>query len=149
MVGAALFLLSACSKQDKVVIVEGDDPAMKAAIAEARSTLPQFWQVFEKRNRDESDFSLKVKVTDSKGTEHFWVSDLDRHGGKIQGTINNDPEVVASVKLGQRIDIQEADISDWLYMRGGKIVGNRTMIPLLKKMPKEEAEKYRKMLAEP
>ncbi len=31
------------------------------------------------------------------------------------GTINNDPEMVKNVKLGDRITIPEADISDWLY----------------------------------
>ena len=65
------------------------------------------------------------------------------------GTINNDPNIVASVKLGDRIEIPEADISDWLYMRGGKMVGNRTLVPLLKTMPAKEAEAYRKMMTEP
>ena len=37
---------------------------MNAAIAKARETLPHFWQVFEKHGRGESDFALKVKITD-------------------------------------------------------------------------------------
>jgi uncharacterized protein YegJ (DUF2314 family) len=41
------------------------------------------------------------------------------------------------------------NISDWLYIRGGKMVGNRTLVPLLKTMPEKEAASYRKMLAEP
>lgn len=144
-----LSLLTACSKRDKVVNVEDDDPEMVAAIAEARDTLPQFWQVFDKRERGESDFSLKVKISDKRGTEHFWATELERRDGKTRGTINNDPNIVASVKLGDRIEIPEADISDWLYMRDGKMVGNETLRPLLKKMPEAEAEKLRKMMANP
>ena len=144
-----LSLLTACSKRDKVVNVEDDDPEMVAAIAKARDTLPQFWQVFDKRERGESKFSLKVKITDKKGTEHFWATDIERRDGKTMGTINNDPNIVASVKLGDRIEIPEADISDWLYMRGGKMVGNETLRPLLKKMSAAEAERLRSMMADP
>ena len=147
---AVLFsLLTACSKRDKVVNVEQDDPEMVAAIAKARDTLPQFWQVFDKRDQGESDFSLKVKVTDKRGTEHFWATDIERRDGKTMGVINNDPNIVASVKLGDRIEIPEADISDWLYMRSGKMVGNETLRPPLKKMPAAEAEKLKRMIANP
>ena len=65
------------------------------------------------------------------------------------GTISNDPNIVASVKLGDRIAIPEADISDWLYMREGKMVGNRTLMTLLKTMPAKDAEAYKEMMAEP
>ena len=149
LVAILLSLIVGCSQRDKVVNVEDDDPEMVAAIAKARSTLPQFWQVFDKPERGESKFSLKVKITDKNGTEHFWATDIERREGKTMGTINNDPNIVGSVKLGDRIEIPEADISDWLYLRDGKMVGNRTLIPLLKKMPVKEAEAYRKMMAEP
>ena len=142
-------MLTACSRKDKVVNVEDDDPEMVAAIAEARKTLPQFWQVFEKRERGESKFALKVRITDKKGTEHFWASDIERRDGKMIGTINNDPNIVASVKLGDRIEIPEADISDWLYMRDGKMVGNRTLKPLFKSMPAAEVKQLKSIMAEP
>jgi uncharacterized protein YegJ (DUF2314 family) len=108
-----------------------DDAEMTAAIAKAREALPQFWQTFEKQDQGESGFALKLKVTDARGTEHFWVTNLERNDGKMMGTVNNDPQTVASVKLGQRVEIREADISDWLYLRDGKIVGNHTLKPLL------------------
>ncbi|MEJ0089851.1 MAG: DUF2314 domain-containing protein [Limisphaerales bacterium] len=146
-VGLALF--AACSKRDKVINVADDDPEMLAAIAKARDTLPQFWQVLDKPEHGESEFALKVKITDKRGTEHFWATDIRRQDGKIMGTINNDPEVVASVKLGDKIQIPEADISDWLYMCNEKMVGNETLRPLLKKMPSDEAEKLKKIMANP
>jgi uncharacterized protein YegJ (DUF2314 family) len=147
---AVLFsLLAGCSKRDEVVNVEADDPEMVVAIAKARETLPQFWQIFDKRERGESDFALKVKITDERGTEHFWATEIERRDGKTKGTINNDPNIVASVKLGDRIVIPEADISDWLYMRDGKMFGNETIRPLLKKMPAAEAEKLKRMMANP
>src|SRR5262249_35571822 len=100
---ATLFV--GCSKQDKVVSVRSDDPDMTAAIAKARDTLPQFWQIFEKHDHGETDFSLKIKITDKKGTEFFWLTGIERKEDKIFGTINNDADIVGSVKLGDRISI--------------------------------------------
>lgn len=148
-----LALFTGCSKQDKgedkVINVAPDDAEMNAAIAKARTTLPEFWKVFEKPEHGENGFSLKVRITDKRGAEHFWVTDIQRQDGKIMGTINNDPEVVASVKMGQRIEVPDADISDWLYMRDDKMVGNETVRPLLKRMPADEANKIKSMLANP
>jgi uncharacterized protein YegJ (DUF2314 family) len=149
VLGMLLSALTACSNQDKVVLVEDDDAEMAAAIAKARSTLPHFWQVFDKRERGESKFSLKVEVKDERGREFFWVTDLQRRDGKTMGTINNDPNTVANVKLGDRIEIPEADIADWLYMRDGKMIGNETLKPLLKRMPAEEAARLKSIMADP
>src|SRR5262249_51281456 len=105
--------------------------------------------VFDKPERGESGFSLKVKITDKGGTEHFWATEIERRDSKIMGTINNDANLVAKVKLGDRIQIPEADISDWLYMRDGKMVGNETLNPLLKKMPAAEARRLKSIMADP
>jgi uncharacterized protein YegJ (DUF2314 family) len=154
----ALFLilllpsLSSCSgsaDKDKVVSVAADDSEMTAAIAKARRLLPQFWQTFDRREHGEKDFCLKVKITDKDKVEHFWVVDIERKDEKIFGTVNNDPEIVHNVKIGDRISIPEGDISDWLYMRDDKMVGNYTLRVLFKQMSASEVEKYKKMLADP
>lgn len=149
-----LFLLlccwfAACSERDTGISVPSDDPAMDAAIAKARDTLPQFWQAFQARSRGDDGFALKVRIDDEFGTEYFWVINIERRDGTITGEINNDPGVVRSVKLGERIEVPERDISDWLFMRRGKMVGNETLRPLLKLMPEAEAERLKSMLAEP
>ena len=109
---------------------------------------PQFWHVFDRREHGESDFSLKVRIRDKDATEHFWLVDVERRNVRTFGTIDNDPETVNNVKAGDRVEIPEADITDWTYMRDGKIVGNFTIRPLLKSMPPEQAEKVRKALAD-
>ncbi len=144
-----LSLFAACSKRDKVINVEEDDPEMVAAIKTARETLPHFWQICEKPARGETNFALKVKITDKRGTEHFWATDVVRRDGKILGTINNDPNIVNSVKLGDRVEIPEAEISDWLYMRDGKMIGNQTVKPLFKQMPPDEVKQLKAMMADP
>src|SRR6266704_1848831 len=111
LITVLVMLLTACSKRDKVIGVAGDDPEIMAAISKARETLPHFWQVFDKPERGESGFSLKVRITDKKGIEHFWATDVER--------------------------------------RDGKMVGNRTLKPLFKKMPAAEVERLKRMMADP
>ncbi len=135
--------------QDKPTMVVAGDPDMEAAFAKARSKLPLFWKAFERPTRGETKFALKVKITDASGAEYFWVNRIQKKGDKVSGTINNEPHIVKSVKLGQRIDIADDQIVDWLFMRNDKMVGNETLRPILKKMPKEEAAKHEAIMEEP
>ena len=149
LIGLLLTLLTACSKRDKVVGIGDDDPEMAAAIAKARQTLPQFWQVFDKREHGESNFVLVVRITDKGRIEHFHTTDFERREGKTMVTISNAPKIVASVKLGDRIEIPETGITDWSYMRDGKYVGMTTFKARFKQMPAADVEQVKKMMADP
>ena len=113
----------------------------------ARSEVDSF--VAELAKGDGEDFAVKAPIRDGDNVEHFWLSDVVYRDGEFQGTIGNDPGIVTNVTFGQSWTIKKAEISDWMFMRGGKMYGNYTMRPLLKTMPAEEAEQYRSMLAEP
>lgn len=134
---------------DKVTAVDSEDADMKAAIANARSLLPHFWQTVDAPKRGERGFALKVRITSGGEAEHFWLTPIERKDGKIFGTINNDPNKVKTVKLGQRIEVPEPDITDWLYIREGKMIGNYTLRAMFKTMPPEQAESFKKKLGEP
>jgi len=54
-----------------------------------------------------------------------------------------------SLKLGDRIEIPEADITDWSYMRDGKYVGMITFKARFKHMRAADVEQARKMMADP
>jgi uncharacterized protein YegJ (DUF2314 family) len=149
LIGVLLTLLTACSKRDNVVGIGDDDPEMAAAIAKAQETLPQFWRVFDKRDRGESNFVLVVRITDKGRIEHFHTTDFERRDGKTVVTISNTPKIVASVKLGERIEIPKADITDWSYMRDGKYAGLFTMRPRFKHMPPEQVEAFKRVMTDP
>jgi uncharacterized protein YegJ (DUF2314 family) len=61
----------------------------------------------------------------------------------------NAPEDATWMREGERVEIPEDRISDWMFMRNGKIVGNETMRPALKHMDPEEAAQYRAMYEGP
>jgi len=59
-----------------------------------------------------------------------------------------DPQTVLSVKFGQRIDADPDKISDWMYRLDGKIKGGETIRVIVGRLPKEEADSYRELLAD-
>lgn len=155
ILGAALLLACAVAEvvraQDSSYIkIPNRDPEMEAAKAKARATLSQFWEKLERPGPGEEGFALKVSLPYSpRDTEHIWTKDVERKDGKITAVINNRPRDVKTVRLGQRIEIREDQISDWMFVRNGKMVGNFTLRPMLARMPPADAARYRAMLEEP
>ena len=94
--------------------------------------------MFDKREHGESNFVLVVRITDKGRSEHFFTTDFERRDGKTMVTISHAPKIVASVKLGDRIEITEADITDWQYMRDGKYVGMTTFKARFERMPPDD-----------
>lgn len=147
--GLLLLVVPGCQKStpDTLVKIADDDNEMDAAIERARGEADLF--VAELSKPTGEMYAVKVAIQDGEDTEHFWLNDLTYKNGEFHGTINNKPGVVKNVKLGQPWSVKKGEISDWMFLRDGKIHGNYTMRPLLKSMPPEEAAKYRAMLAYP
>ena len=140
---------SSSSGKDETIPVEASDAEMNAAIETARKSIGDFWRQFEDPDLGVDGFALKVRILDGETVEHFWLIEIERSAFEFSGIINNEPNSVMTVKLGQRYVFKEADISDWLFRRNGKIVGNETLRVLFKSMPPEEAAEYRAMLETP
>jgi len=144
-------LVPSCSKRDNVTALWDDHPEMVVAISNAQATLPQFWHVYDTRPAGESNFMLRIKITEHDRTEHFHVNTFERHDNRIMVTISNAPKIVTTVKLGDRVEIPAADISDWGYTRDKKIFGMYTFKAQIKHMNLSPAEidAIRKTMAEP
>ena len=143
----AASLCSCSNKPDTLVDGGYDEQEMAAAIVRARSEVDAF--IAELANPSGTNHAVKVPIEDDGETEHFWVTDVSYANGEFEGIIGNDPGIVENVESGQKWTAPKAEISDWLFMREGKMYGNYTMRPLLKAMPKDQAEAFREMLAEP
>lgn len=139
----------ACSRSKPETLIEGgyNEAEMVSAIDRAKSEVDSFIATLESRGG--SDFAVKVPIQDGDKTEHFWLIDISCRDGEFEGKIGNDPGVVSNVAFGQTVRVRKDEISDWLFMRSGKMHGNYTMRPLLATMPQADAEYYRSLLAEP
>jgi uncharacterized protein YegJ (DUF2314 family) len=142
--------VAAVAQDSGSITVPNEDQELNEARDKARSLLGHFWQKLGDPGPDETGFAIKVALPHGRNsTESIWTKDIERKDGKISAVINNVPREVTTVRVGERIQIAEGQISDWMYMRAGKIVGNFTMRPLLKRMQPQDAARYRAMLADP
>lgn len=146
--GGASAILGGAGSGDKTVSVSSEDAEMNAAMQKARDTLPMFWTKHASPESDEESFSVKLGISDGKNVEHFWCGDIKGDAAKASCAIGNEPQSVFTVKIGQRVDIDPAIISDWMYMKSGKIKGGQTIRALIPKLSEEEAQSYRAMLAD-
>jgi len=133
-----------------VVDVRTADVEMNAAIARARATLPKFWASYEAPKPTEAQHSLKVRFPTRNGAEHIWMDEVKRlPNGAYSGLFANEPRDLPGKRAGDKVEFAEADISDWMFMRNGKIVGGETIKPLLKSMPKADADALRARMEQP
>jgi uncharacterized protein YegJ (DUF2314 family) len=125
-----------------VVGVADEDVTMNAAMREARSTVQAFIVALKSPKPNQEAFSIKKQFADSNGAEHMWISDLQYDGKEFKGRLSNEPVDVNSVKLGDNVTVAPQDISDWMYLDKGKLVGGYTIRVLYDKMTPEEQKKF-------
>ena len=154
----ALALLASLALADAVVNVPKGDPEMAAAFAKARASLGGFLEKLRHPPAGTENFSVKVGFSDaangsgyaivnpgagSDKVEYFWMVGIKETASGFTAAIGNGPEIVKSVREGQVVAFQRAQIADWMYFEGGKIKGNYTMCPLLSRMGEAEAQEMR------
>jgi uncharacterized protein YegJ (DUF2314 family) len=132
------------AKRDGIAYVEKNDAEMAAAMRRARETLPEFLKLARAPRPMMGGFAVKVAVSEADDTEFFWITPFEQQKDQFRGRINNAPQLVKKVKFGQTIAFKEEEIVDWLYQDRGAMRGNFTACVLLKREPRDEAEKFMK-----
>jgi uncharacterized protein YegJ (DUF2314 family) len=151
---ALLPALGACDKQtiseraenDEIAVVNHDDPAMTRAFEKARATLDDFFREAASPRDGTTQYSVKVGITDGANTEYFWVVDFERNGDTMTGILNNEPDLVKTHKIGDRISFTREQVVDWTYLEPAarRMHGNFTACAMLVHEDPSEAEEFRK-----
>jgi uncharacterized protein YegJ (DUF2314 family) len=129
-------------QRDEVIWLPKGDPDMAAAMRKARETLPQFLALWRAPRASTSHFAVKVGIHDRARdlVEYFWITPFVEKDARYSGQIDNDPNTVKTVKLGDTISFGPEEIVDWLYLDGGEMKGNYTACSLFRRAPRQEAE---------
>jgi uncharacterized protein YegJ (DUF2314 family) len=128
--------------QPPISYVADDDPKMTAAMAEARRTVDRFILSLNNPKPSQSSFSVKLLIEDGDHGEHMWILPVRYEGGKFYGTINNEPDKVTTVKIGDEVSVAKDQVSDWMYIENRKLVGGYTLRVLRNSMPEKEREEF-------
>ena len=133
-----------------IIETPAGDPKLEAAYKRAKETFGFFLERFAKPD-GETSFSVKLKYdTVMIGRwEHIWASDLKREGDALTAAIANTPRDIPNLISGQRVTIDESRISDWGYVKKGKMHGYYTVRAILDRIPPDQAKFYRGILAPP
>jgi uncharacterized protein YegJ (DUF2314 family) len=133
-----------------VVDVRAADAEMNAAIAYARDTLPTFWASYDALKPTESGHCQKVRFAGDGYVEHFWMADVEKlPDGNYSSRFGNEPNNLPGKTIGDQAEFEQADITDWMFMRNEKIAGGVTIKLLLKSMPKKDADAMRARMEQP
>jgi len=149
MFAAPLTLAHADDDDNGVIYSDHSEPEMIKAVATARETLPKFWEIYDSGDRSYSDFSIKVGlVTTDDSYEHIWVNDVKNKNGKMSGKLANDPVNIPDLKFGDKVNFTVDEVTDWAYIRGGRLHGHHTTRVLMKTMDPEMAAYMKTLLSE-
>jgi len=127
-----------------VVNVDSDDVEMNTAISKARESTAEFLQILTSPKPNQTDFSAKRPYPKKSGSggEHIWISDLTYDGKLLHGKVGDDPVDIANLKIGDEVSFPPAELTDWLYLEDGKIVGGYTIRVLRKRMSPQEGADF-------
>lgn len=147
LVVSTLFACGQIAKTERqgepdIYSVEGDDPEMNKAIARSRETFNDFFSALSSKKETQSAYSIKMPFPTENGAEHIWLVDIELNDGKMFGYIDNVPDQVSSIKLGDKVEIDRNKISDWFYIENNRLIGGLTIRVLRDRMEPEERKQF-------
>jgi len=127
--------------RDETVGFSAEDPEMVAAIREAKHSFAQFLHAFLSPSENQKNFLVKAAFVEAEQVEHIWIADLDFSGPKPRGVIANEPQL-SSLKYMHPVEFDPAQITDWMYIENGYLVGGYTTCLIRQRMTPEERQTY-------
>lgn len=100
-------------KNVPVIPVSGDDPRMKAAVAQARAEFHRFRELWNSR-QDGDTFNVKAPVTRNDHTEFIWIDVTALEPDYVHGTLANDPVNLEGMVLGSPVEVRVDELNDWV-----------------------------------
>jgi uncharacterized protein YegJ (DUF2314 family) len=131
------------SADDPVYRFDDDDADMNAAIKEAKASLSTFVAALKRPAPAQSYFAVKkpYPVRDG-GDEHIWISNVSLDGSNFRGTVDNDPAGKVDVKIGDTVTVAPHEISDWMIIDDGRLIGGYTIRVFRDRLPPGERAEF-------
>lgn len=118
------------------------DTELEFAIGQARDTLHTFIEKIATPYADRTFVALKVRFTPpGESPQDIWVDEVTYTNGVFRGIVGDD---IPALKLeaGEKIEVEEEDIVDWMIVEDGKLVGGYTIRLAVQRMSPEERERF-------
>lgn len=128
---------------DNLYSTDKDDLPMNQAMKTANQQFSKFDSAFESERYDKDKFSIKVRFSHDHGNEYIWLTEIAKVGGHYWGVVSDTPRMTKQVKLGDRPEINDNDVVDWLYGKDSILHGGFTLRLIFSRMSKEERDEQK------
>ena len=122
--------------------VAEEDKQMDRAVEHAQRSLGFFMAVLRAKKDGDSQFEIKKPFVDGDRVEHLWISAVTFDGKNFHGRINNKPLEVKNVRFGERVTVAPKDVSDWMFLKDGKLMGGYTTRVLYARLSPEDKAQF-------
>ena len=126
------------SSSELVSTVNWNDPEILRIAQEAQAGLSVFFRHLTAAGEGEGGFCVKYPfVADSGGvdSEQVWLTGIRFRNNRYYGKLANTPIHVSGLKKGGTVSFIPDNITDWMFVKDGKIVGGQSIKYLLEKIP--------------
>ena len=139
-------LLFSCEKPSEppevtVVQVYQDDAEITRIAEDARNTLSVFFRFLNRAGGGKDCYVKYPFMADEDSgidKEQVWLTNIQFSNGKYFGVLTGSPRHLSGMKRGDRVIFDMEAITDWMYVRGGRIIGGESIKYLLGKIPEEQ-----------
>ena len=100
-----------------------------------------FFDAFVMPKPNQKSFLLKVLFEQDGKGEHLWMADINAKVFPLEGTVANEPRL-NGLKFMQRATFHPSQVSDWMYVEDGYLVGGFTTQVIRAAMSPEQRQKY-------
>jgi uncharacterized protein YegJ (DUF2314 family) len=126
------------------------DAELQRAQLQAQQSLPIFWKHFAAHPGGPADHAVEVVFHTPSGIdEGIWVGALQRMGGRLSGSLADEPHRLPGYHMNSEVTFSESRIIDWTFVEGGKHYGYFTTRVLSKLHPEEAANLKTELWASP
>jgi uncharacterized protein YegJ (DUF2314 family) len=132
---------TAASSKSGYAKVSDSDKQMDRAVENAQRTLGFFMAALRAKKNGDTVFEIKKGFIDGDKVEHLWIKRVTYDGKNFHGEIDNRPNEVSNVHLGEHVTVAPRDVTDWMFLKDGKLVGGYTTRVLYARLsPEDKAE---------
>jgi len=124
--------------------VADNDKAMERAVEHAQRSLGFFMAALRANKPGDTTFEIKKGFVDGDKCEHLWINKVTYDGKNFHGRINNRPLEVNNVRIGQRVTVAPREVSDWMFLKNGKLMGAYTTRVLYARLSPEDKAQFDK-----
>ena len=122
--------------------VPNDSSVMQRAVAEGQKTVGKFIAALKQPGEGQQDFAIKKPFIQNGLVEHIWLSDVQFVGNRFLGRVDNEPRKIRGLKFGEVVSVDPHEISDWLYIDHGKLVGGYTVRAQYNELSAKEKQEF-------